>query len=427
MTVDAFQQAWYFSPSSDTLASGYNSLLDRILKSASKNLPGMKVGIVGGGPSGLCTATRLANSGISVTVFDHKIPFAKPCGGGLTAKIFRDFPELSYLKAESRHVGQFRFRSRSGRVAEVDSEGIWIICRRKMSELMLAQALRAGVRHEPSRVKRVSPTTVECGESSHQFDVVIGADGAHGVARRDLSKTSYERWGALGYYIEGLVPDAVDISFDTEGPGYLWVFPRPDHASVGIAGLKGSLSKDRAEERITSYLNRWYPGFTLQSENFYSATIPLPRATELADIAGPSWMLIGDSAGLADPITGEGIYYALASAMAAAEAVVARNLDCYQHKLAMAVLPEILKAGRIFDTFYSPWFTRSMVRLGACSPAIAGILGDLVSGRQGYQGLKRRLVSSSALVLRDVVVRSLSGHYRRHDATIDGAAGGRRT
>jgi flavin-dependent dehydrogenase len=127
----------------------------------------------------------------------------------------------------------------------------------------------------------------------------------------------------------------------------------------------------------------------------YAHTIPSPSADprSLLEIAGARWALVGDAAALADPITGEGIYYALRSAQ-----ILARTLRSHASPLgyAEAVLDDfgrdLLKAAALRDRFYAPGFVRRMVGYCRRSPALRRILADLVLGEQGYVGLKRRLL-----------------------------------
>jgi flavin-dependent dehydrogenase len=111
------------------------------------------------------------------------------------------------------------------------------------------------------------------------------------------------------------------------------------------------------------------------------------------EIAGPRWALVGDAGALADPITGEGIYYALRSALVLATALreeastlryPTRVLEDFGH--------DLLKAAALRERFYAPGFSRRMIAYAARSRSVRGVLADLVLGEQGYVGLKRRLL-----------------------------------
>jgi flavin-dependent dehydrogenase len=181
--------------------------------------------------------------------------------------------------------------------------------------------------------------------------------------------------------------------------GYIWVFPRPDHVSAGIAGKMGETST--AELRRT--LERWLEenGFSLAGARFYSHILPALRARTLdvLEVCGDGWAMVGDSAGLVDPITGEGLYYALRSAELCAQALLAERPAEYKAQLEGEVLPELRLAARVSQRFYSGQvFGESvlerMVSLTSQSESFRHLMSDLFAGIQGYRDLRSRLYRS---------------------------------
>ena len=78
----------------------------------------MRIGIVGGGPAGAYAAWQAAAQGHEVTFFDHRAPWEKPCGGGITVKAQDEFPWIAELVPRARAVTEFRFRSPTDREVE---------------------------------------------------------------------------------------------------------------------------------------------------------------------------------------------------------------------------------------------------------------------------------------------------------------------
>ncbi|MGE3511798.1 MAG: NAD(P)/FAD-dependent oxidoreductase, partial [Vicinamibacterales bacterium] len=109
------------------------------------------------------------------------------------------------------------------------------------------------------------------------------------------------------------------------------------------------------------------------------------------------WFLDGDAAGLVDPITREGIFFALRSAEIAATAVLAKQ-DApeawYREQIRGEIVPELLRAARLKAGFFTPQFTRLLVHALSVSPAVARVMADLAAGKQDYAGLKWRLLST---------------------------------
>jgi len=105
--------------------------------------------------------------------------------------------------------------------------------------------------------------------------------------------------------------------------------------------------------------------------------------------------LLGDAAGFADPVTGEGIYYALRSAELFAEAYAANDLASYEKKWRADFGGELRRASKMRRRFYGDFFgapfTDRMIKLARAHPGIRRTLRELVAGDQGYLDLKRKL------------------------------------
>ena len=180
--------------------------------------------------------------------------------------------------------------------------------------------------------------------------------------------------------------------------GYMWLFPRRDHVGVGICAPLGSVPTRELMGRLEAEVARSFPAFTEVDAERYAHTIPSPSADphSILELAGDRWALVGDAAALADPITGEGIYYALRSARVLAETLRDRaSLSRYPEAALEDFGRDLLKAAAIRERFYAPGFARRMIDYSARSPAVREVLADLVLGHQGYLGLKRRLLRAA--------------------------------
>jgi len=147
--------------------------------------------------------------------------------------------------------------------------------------------------------------------------------------------------------------------------------------------------------RLEAEVARVFPAFTDPDAERYAHTIPSPSAdpSSILEIAGDRWALVGDAGALADPITGEGIYYALRSARVLADILRAHGSPARYPEAGLEDFGrDLLKAAAIRDRFYAPGFARRMIDFSARSRAVRDVLADLVLGRQGYVGLKRRLL-----------------------------------
>jgi flavin-dependent dehydrogenase len=359
----------------------------------------MTVAVVGAGPGGSLVAYHLARDGASVTVFDASHPREKPCGGGITAKALRLLPPAPASDPlPARRVETCRFDSGEGDFVDVTlSAPVTVASRRELDAWLLRRAVEAGARHVAERVVEVDAAGRVRTVSGDQavFDVVVGADGAGSLVRRILLEPTppARRAMAVGWFAPGTTP--MLVRFAPGLPGYLWLFPRPDHVGVGICAPLGALPTRSLFDRLAAVAARHFPGLAEPEGGRYAHTIPSPStdASSILEIAGERWALVGDAAALADPVTGEGIYHALRSAELLAETLRA---DASPRRYPQRVLEEfgheMLKAAAIRARFFAPGFPARMVRYSARSAAIRDILADLVLGEQGYLGLKRRLL-----------------------------------
>jgi flavin-dependent dehydrogenase len=163
---------------------------------------------------------------------------------------------------------------------------------------------------------------------------------------------------------------------------------------------------------LSSEVARAFPALADDEAPRYAHTIPSPSADpkSLLEIAGERWALVGDAAALADPITGEGIYYGLRSAEVLAETLREDgSLRRYPERALEAFGRELLKAAALHDRFYAPGFARRMVRFAGRSRAVRTVLADLVLGEQGYEGLKRRLLRAGPRFAMEYAASSVGG------------------
>jgi flavin-dependent dehydrogenase len=223
----------------------------------------------------------------------------------------------------------------------------------------------------------------------------VGADGAGSLVRRSflgpLPKTRLMM--ALGWYAPGDAP--MLVRFTPPLSGYLWTFPRRDHVGVGICAPLGEVPSRALAERLEREVARTMPALRDLEAERYAHTIPSPSADprDILEAAGDGYALVGDAAALADPLTGEGITYALRSARLLAETLLADGSPArYPERVLEDFGRDLLKAAALQRRFYAPGFAGRMVRYAARTRAVRDVLGDLVLGRQGYLGLKRRLL-----------------------------------
>jgi flavin-dependent dehydrogenase len=365
-----------------------------------------RVAILGGGPAGAFAAAQLASAGLAVQLFDEKLAWEKPCGGGLTYKAYSQYPFLLDNPTPKRMVSETVLAApNAGEVTLKLDEPLLIYSRLDLNRLFLERAERAGAQIEKARIlslsRGASHWQLRTNAGIAEADFCIVATGARNPLRDVGTQLRPEdTMSALGYYVPGSQA-RIDIQFLPHLEGYIWVFPRCGHLSVGICGkgeAAGSLRR-----RLELYMSRH--DISWKGATFYSHLLPsLDSASWRGNrVSGEGWMAVGDAAGLVDPITGEGLYYAIRSADLAAQTILADACNpaglpaAYRTLLRSDFAGDLEFASRLAKRVFLGRFLlgsvpERMVQFTRRSPRFASIIQDLFSGKQPYLGLKRRLL-----------------------------------
>jgi flavin-dependent dehydrogenase len=307
---------------------------------------------------------------------------------------------------------------------------------------LLTRAVQAGAHVIPEQVSVAfdgderEDWTVRArrGGRSWQGRVLVAADGANSPIARRLAGAlpNAEMEVAFGY--RAPLPKGGDaqtvIAFLPGWVGYAWAFPRLDHVSFGIATAQDSFDHPALDALLWEFMIGYYrvgadPHAALWSApaknssareaqeeaeiekklrasvERYAARIPglAPETWNTRRVGAETWALLGDAAGFADPVTGEGIYYALRSAELFAEAYLTGHVGSYEERCRADFGRELRRASAMRRRFYGEFlgapFTDRMIDFARLHPGIRRTLRELVAGDQGYVNLKRALARSA--------------------------------
>ena len=262
--------------------------------------------------------------------------------------------------------------------------------------------------------------------------MLVGADGANSAIAKKLAGPLQASDMEVAFGYRAPLPEKGDaptvIAFLPGWVGYAWAFPRLDHISFGIATTQDAFEHKALDlllwqfmfgyyrQREGSRTNIWKPsqkpGDVSIEKNLrataerYAARIPglADQTWENRRACGEGWALLGDAAGFADPVTGEGIYYALRSAELFAESFIAGRPEEYEQRWRRDFGGELRRASqmrrRFYGNFWGAPFTERMIAFARGHSGIKKVLGDLVAGEQGYVGLKKKLARSELRTIR---------------------------
>ena len=411
------------------------------------NTDSFDVLIVGAGPAGSFAAERLAQGGARVALFDGR-PEGEPkaCGGGVTAKALKAWPHL--LGAVGRTVDELEMYSPSGKRLHLKLDEPFAIYSRVAFDAYLRDRARdAGAIVIFEKIAARGITRTESGwtlrrargdggaetlSSAWSGKMLVGADGANSAIAKKLAGPLQASDMEVAFGYRAPLPErglaSTVIAFLPGWVGYAWAFPRVDHISFGIATTQDAFEHQALDRLLWQFMIGYYrQREKARGKSKHSIWADLKDDPQAADIekslqgtaeryaaripglsdetwnkrhaCGDGWALLGDAAGFADPVTGEGIYYALRSAELFADAFLAGRPEEYEARWRQDFGAELRRASqmrrRFYGNFWGAPFTERMIEFARGHSGIKKVLGDLVAGEQGYVGLKKKLARSA--------------------------------
>ncbi len=357
--------------------------------------------IAGAGPAGSTLAYLLARAGLEVLLLEKELlPRDKPCGGGLTHKSTRllSFPWEQVVE-DTVHKAVLNFRGRGGIEVNTSLPMAYMVSRSTFDNLLAAQAIQAGAHLlEKTAVEEITPekerVMVRAGGVVYEGKIFAGADGIQGPSCRLLGLDSPRKGPALD--VELLcTPEMMEqnrgvfrVEYGAAAWGVAWVFPKKDHLSAGIACYA------RKGKGLKQYLNDY-----LARQGLGEAKVLSVKGCLLPEGGGrkriiqrQSVLLLGDAAGLVDPLSGEGIFYALQSAHLAAQAILEHKTNLnktpafYQSLVEKNITAGLAVAGRLAAIYFT--FPNICYSLMEKHPAIAELMCRTLTGETSYADLK---------------------------------------
>ncbi len=316
-------------------------------------------------------AKILAKEGLSVLALEKKVhPRVKPCGGCISQRIDRIFDLHTLGVVESKIRGAtFTYRGRDAITEYCDHTVAYMIRREEFDLKLVRSAQRSG-----ADIRQNAPVTgvlrnngrfsIHSRAGTFSANLVVGADGVLSVVRRSLipEERSWEYLTLVRRIPDDAaaraMEDRVRIDLGWVSFGYGWVFPHTDTLSAGLAVLRSR--KLGFKHHFTEFLGSMNLNRLVTSPSLSTHTHLIKCFVgRKQSVALPGVLLVGDAAGLTDPLTGEGIYFAVHSAQCAGEAILNhfRNepeaLAGYQKRIDQEIFSEFRHAA---------WMTRMIYR-----------------------------------------------------------------
>ncbi|OPL12828.1 MAG: hypothetical protein AVO39_03965 [delta proteobacterium MLS_D] len=287
--------------------------------------------VIGGGPAGSSAARRAAQRGLKTLLLDKEtFPRSKPCAGAVSRQALESLDFVLPHDVREKEITGLRICYRGGAIETHSDDPVAVtVTRSRFDDCLLGKAAEAGALvHTGEKVVAVEEledhVVVRSGGDSYSGRYLVVGEGARAALGKNAGRTTRGKSVALSMVAETEAPNAriderlpglLEIHVDLFRMGYAWIFPHDGYYSIGLWGFASHLKDPKGTAR--SFLRRTgFPeGLHFRGHRMSTGTIVNPLAT-------PRVLTVGDAAGFTDPLTGEGIFYAIRSGIIAADMAV---------------------------------------------------------------------------------------------------------
>jgi geranylgeranyl reductase family protein len=396
--------------------------------------------VVGAGPAGTTAAWELARSGRRVALIEKQtLPRHKTCGGGMPMVVaqlleldtLRDLAPEAFVECDTRYL-RHTWNWHDACLAPMNPEAadaetgtptpptrsLWMVRRSVFDNALARRAEAAGAELRDGLAIRAIETdgnrvTVRAGTDAATWsatcDTLIGADGANGVTARSVG---LRRERMLAIAIEAEVPhrwgdghpdlrrDVAHLEYGVVKRGYAWVFPKGDHLNVGAGVFRPRRSDGRGDNTVRDELQRAIVGYLemlgvprrAEDLTFHAHPLPIWNGLDRLQSRDNRVLLVGDAAGLINPLFGDGILHALRSGKIAAECVLEGGTNTYTEAIG-AEFKANFDAALTMAKFFYQWsgfcYRHGVVQPGATRTAVRLLSGEAVFTDVVGRALKR--------------------------------------
>ena len=273
--------------------------------------------IVGCGPAGIGAAKILEKNNINYCIIEkNKFPREKLCGGGLTNKSINILKELELNIKDIKTIDAKEIELVTKdikKTIKLDNK-IVMTERKEFDNNNFKQVKNI---YQEETIQNIEDNILITDKNKYEFKYIIFADGVNGYSRKLIT------YRKLGFCVECLSKTKTNktvLDFKIVKNGYGWIFPKKDHITIGLGNIHNEIKEDYVNLLI-KFAKEY--NIEIDKDKIRGYFIPMySKKVYKNSVIDNKYILVGDTATLVDPVSGEGIYYALASGKNAAESII---------------------------------------------------------------------------------------------------------
>ncbi len=276
--------------------------------------------VVGAGPAGSVTAAAVAHAGYRILTLEKNASCRSPCAGYISNTINTDLPDDSVIQSKITKMRTY-FPDLSFHDFELNG---FVVDRPRFDMSLALEAKASGAEIKwNSPLERIFPDGVKFRDETTDGKIIVGTDGVFSKTASLLGLQQQRFAVCAQYHLKGieLIPGMCEIFFNADyAPGgYVWIYPTGgDSAKVGVGITKGKSPRSYLDDFIDNSPVAKRLGGT--KTEYITGALPVGGLRER--LCFGNTLLVGDSAGMADPVTGAGINNAMLAGELAGMAII---------------------------------------------------------------------------------------------------------